>query len=267
VTSWNAPAARKVECLLSYDLHVTRASHWTQSESLPIKYQQWLEYVAADPEIRFGSNTSDNYFEFVAHSNEPALLEWSRGEITAQNPDKFTVKKLLEIATKFGARVQGDDGEFYSDWEQFPIPTPAPITKSRTEQEVQAQLVWAGIVDADPAKMKETVVPGLKHPVLAESTRRVPARLGIAFGFALKFLGPGHHLPFHYRIIWKCTTPDTSVVLSDFEDRWWTGEPYVHAFMFEKDSELLPGLWSCEFRVRDRLLHSQEFDVYVSNDP
>jgi hypothetical protein len=246
---------------MGYDLHVTRASHWTKSESLPIEYQQWLEHVATDPEIRRDPKNSEKYFEFVAHPNEPALLEWSCGEITAKNPDKST------DASKFGARVQGDDGEFYSDWEQFSIPTSAPITKSRTEREVRAEFVWAGIVDLDPAKMRKTVVPGFKHPVLAVSTRSVPARLGTAFGFALKFHGPGHHLGFQYRVIWKCTTPKSAVVLSDYEDGWWTGEPFVHWFAFEEVSELLPGVWSCELRVRDRLLHSQEFDVYVPNDP
>jgi hypothetical protein len=120
---------------MGYDLHVTRSKHWTESESQPITREDWQAYVASDPEIE--PDTPGDYFEFAAHPKEPALLQWWRGEITVKNPDRPTVRKLLEIASKLGAQVQGEDGEFYTNWEEFPDdPSPAPIATPETERGV-----------------------------------------------------------------------------------------------------------------------------------
>ena len=37
---------------MGYDLHVTRADDWTESESSPITLNEWLAYVEEDPEMR-----------------------------------------------------------------------------------------------------------------------------------------------------------------------------------------------------------------------
>lgn len=37
---------------MGYDLHVTRADDWTESESSPITLNEWLAYVQEDPEMR-----------------------------------------------------------------------------------------------------------------------------------------------------------------------------------------------------------------------
>ena len=42
-------------------------------------------------------------------------FDWYQGSIFTTNPDQATVSKLLEFASHFGARVQGDGGELYQN--------------------------------------------------------------------------------------------------------------------------------------------------------
>ena len=37
----------------------------------------------------------------------------TEGGITVKNPDKEIFKKMFNLAKKLGARLQGDEGEFY----------------------------------------------------------------------------------------------------------------------------------------------------------
>ena len=36
---------------MGYDLHITRADDWTESETFPIGLEEWLDYVASDAEM------------------------------------------------------------------------------------------------------------------------------------------------------------------------------------------------------------------------
>ena len=36
---------------------------------------------------------------------------YSQGEISVKNPSKAAIKKMKSVASKLGAKVQGDDGE------------------------------------------------------------------------------------------------------------------------------------------------------------
>ena len=42
-----------------------------------------------------------------------AWLDWDHGDIYTKNPDEPILAKMLLIASALGAKVQGDDGEFY----------------------------------------------------------------------------------------------------------------------------------------------------------
>jgi hypothetical protein len=37
---------------MGYDVHITRAAEWSDSEGTPIALDEWLAYVACDPEMR-----------------------------------------------------------------------------------------------------------------------------------------------------------------------------------------------------------------------
>jgi hypothetical protein len=77
---------------------------------------EWLDYVASDPEIQRDPFNGPNDFLLVAHPEEPTRLWYNpgRGNIHTKNPDDFTISKMIAIAEKLGAHVQGDEGELYN---------------------------------------------------------------------------------------------------------------------------------------------------------
>ncbi|QJW99405.1 hypothetical protein [Frigoriglobus tundricola] len=106
---------------MGYDLHIHRADDWHEFEQHPISSAEWMAVVAADPELR-----PDPNHEFLALWSGPCRypdgtwLAWNDGEIHTKNPDRAIVAKMLQIARRLGARVQGDNGEFYNRPEDMP---------------------------------------------------------------------------------------------------------------------------------------------------
>ncbi len=116
---------------MGYDFHITRASEWSESESAPIRLDEWKAYVAADPEFRMDNfaKVTTPQGETIRYDNE-GLAVWTRysgnredgnmawfdhwrGRIAVKNADDEIRKKMKKIAAFFGARVVGDDGEEY----------------------------------------------------------------------------------------------------------------------------------------------------------
>jgi hypothetical protein len=116
---------------MGYDLHITRAEDWSESEQHPISRDEWVAYVRSDPEMRLDgvaeTATPDGGTLRYANPGLAVWLSWSghgrsdgmawfdhrNGEIKVKNPDRDMCIKMHQIATALGARVQGDDGEFY----------------------------------------------------------------------------------------------------------------------------------------------------------
>jgi hypothetical protein len=116
---------------MGYDVHITRADHWTESGSAPIFLEEWLSYVAADAEMRL-----DNFPEAeagtgkVLHYENDGLAVWTaysghgvggnmawfdyrEGKVVVKNPDEEILGKMRLVASALGAKVMGDDGELY----------------------------------------------------------------------------------------------------------------------------------------------------------
>ncbi len=100
---------------MGYDIHITRANDWTDSESTPITREEWLEQVAADSSIGPDPENGEDDFLWLAHPIEPWSLWWYRGEVYTKDPDIHTIKKMAGIARLLHARVQGDDREIYDE--------------------------------------------------------------------------------------------------------------------------------------------------------
>ncbi|GAB3635015.1 hypothetical protein GCM10027422_06050 [Hymenobacter arcticus] len=123
---------------MGYDVHITRkAASWAdEDDDAAISLNEWLEYVAADPEMKL-----DNRAEAPApldgpdttlHPKSAGLCVWlayskngragnyawfshEEDHVTVKNPDEEILGKMLAVARAFGARVQGDDGEYFDD--------------------------------------------------------------------------------------------------------------------------------------------------------
>lgn len=106
---------------MGYDLHVTRASHWTRTAGSQITEDEWTKVSTADPDLQQDQSNGANAVVWVdAEGQRRGWFDWYDGVVYTTDPDRATVAKLMELATRLGARVQGDSGEFYAaveDWE------------------------------------------------------------------------------------------------------------------------------------------------------
>ena len=104
---------------MGYDLHITRADHWAENDKSKITAQEWLAVIKSDPELRLAGYNGP----YFAIWNGPSRyadpwFDWFDGNISTKNPDKPIVAKMIDIAGRLGAKVQGDDGEVYTDASQ-----------------------------------------------------------------------------------------------------------------------------------------------------
>ncbi len=105
---------------MGYDLHITRADHRAENEGREITQDEWLALVAADPELMLDPVDGDEYALWSGRCQyHDPWFKWWRGNILTKNPDRAIVAKMLQLAERLGARVQGDDGKIYrspTDW-------------------------------------------------------------------------------------------------------------------------------------------------------
>jgi hypothetical protein len=107
---------------MGYDLHITRAADWLDPDGPHISAEEWWELVAADPELAPDPAFGLDIARWSGRSiHKESWLAWAEpGSIFTKYPDRELVAKMLQIAEHLGARVQGDDGEFYTDPSQVP---------------------------------------------------------------------------------------------------------------------------------------------------
>ncbi|MFF0394114.1 hypothetical protein ACFYS8_36220 [Kitasatospora sp. NPDC004615] len=78
-----------------YDVHSTRRENWWDEEGQDIGAAEWEAVVAADPGLG------------------AAPMWWSSGRVVSKHPSDAVIAMMCEVAKALGARVQGDDGEWY----------------------------------------------------------------------------------------------------------------------------------------------------------
>lgn len=115
---------------MGYELHITRAQDWTESDSVPITLYEWQSLIAADPEMQIegvaevatpeGTLRYENeglavWKKYSGHNvgGNKAWFDFRDGEIVVKNPDEEIIQKMVEIAARLHANVQGDEGERY----------------------------------------------------------------------------------------------------------------------------------------------------------
>jgi hypothetical protein len=80
---------------MGYDVHITRRENWWEEDGQDIGAAVWEALVAADPGLVV------------------VPLWWNTGRIVSKNPSDAVIATMREVAKALGARVQGDDGEYY----------------------------------------------------------------------------------------------------------------------------------------------------------
>lgn len=99
---------------MGYNLHITRAKFHYRNDNQWITAEEWLRYVEQDPELRLAGYNGDYFAIWSGPSSLPdPWLDWFEGNIYTKNPDDALIDKMVQIAKKLGAVVQGDDCEVY----------------------------------------------------------------------------------------------------------------------------------------------------------
>ncbi|GAA5509159.1 hypothetical protein [Novipirellula caenicola] len=101
---------------MGYNLYITRRKYHFEEEGPSITIDEWRAFVDADPELSF------------SHRDEALTAIWNGkceypdpwfaysedyGSIETKNPDVPIVNKMIQMAARLDAKVQGDDGEIY----------------------------------------------------------------------------------------------------------------------------------------------------------
>ena len=116
---------------MSYCVYVTRTNEWWDSANAPISLEEWIAYVAADPDMRLdGFAEITNPQGEVLRIEEPGIcvwtkwskhgvakgmawFSWSDGCVIVSHPDEEGLEKMRQIARHFHAHVIGEEGEQY----------------------------------------------------------------------------------------------------------------------------------------------------------
>lgn len=108
---------------MGYELHITRGDRRGDTrgaDGRDISLAEWLRCVASDPELWPDPDGPEGLALWSGHpAGARRWLAWFDGEVYSEGPDRPLVEKMLQLAARLGARVQGDDGERYEDAAAF----------------------------------------------------------------------------------------------------------------------------------------------------
>jgi hypothetical protein len=97
---------------MGYELYITRKKMPWDEEGPEIPLDEWLAYVASDPELRPAPEILKHAVRLKVPSEYPdPWMDWFGGNVYAKNPDRPIVEKMLKIASALHAKVTGDNGE------------------------------------------------------------------------------------------------------------------------------------------------------------
>lgn len=102
---------------MGYDLHITRADAWLESESAPITRQEWQDFARSHPTlVEAGSAEigAEPVYDCVDASGLVAALSWQEDHIYVYGFNGDQPAALLDIASKLDAELFGDDDERYT---------------------------------------------------------------------------------------------------------------------------------------------------------
>lgn len=99
---------------MGYGIHISRPRFW---EGGPHKIgpDEWRNIVDTDPEFEASSELEDEpLYYWKPHPERPFFRYTANsGYVTVETLDEIILSKMLQIAEKLGAEIQGDEGEFY----------------------------------------------------------------------------------------------------------------------------------------------------------
>ncbi len=117
---------------MGYNIYITRKQDWFDGDdSNEIKLTEWTDYIQSDSEMKLDNyaETENDLEEKIRYENQGiaiwtsyskhgladnfAWFDFSNGNVTVKNADTEIRNKMIDIAGRLNAKVQGDDGETY----------------------------------------------------------------------------------------------------------------------------------------------------------
>jgi hypothetical protein len=107
---------------LAYDLHITRANEWYESEGNGFSLEELKEYFSGKSGFNYskvfsitGPVTVSIEGDFFIWASEDAELSfrYKQGRIIVSGANDDVIEKMKEIAAELCAKVQGDEDEIY----------------------------------------------------------------------------------------------------------------------------------------------------------
>lgn len=105
---------------MGYDVHISRRENWFDDHGPVITMSEFESAVARDPDLVMvpmpdGWQRGPQSVAQLAGDaqRQESALHWSEGRIVSKHPSSVVIAKMCQLARELGARVQGDDGEFY----------------------------------------------------------------------------------------------------------------------------------------------------------
>ena len=116
---------------MSYQIHITRASFFSEADAPEISQDEWEAYVKSEPEMELEqfagskvvhgkdvpnpkeSSAVWTEYALAKQSGDKARFELINGNIVVNDPDKDILRKMYEVARSLEANVQGTNGEDY----------------------------------------------------------------------------------------------------------------------------------------------------------
>ena len=99
---------------MGHDVYITRAPHYREGVQTPIAKRDWRALVAADPEL---STPDPSVPDYAVWAGDTALrtpwIDLVDGNLFSRSPDHSFVCKLIQIAARLDAHLQGEGGERY----------------------------------------------------------------------------------------------------------------------------------------------------------
>lgn len=109
---------------MGVELHITRADFWAENERKEISADEWLTYVAADPELQLEPTNGKYQVLWLGKSSyDEPWLDWFQGSVHTKWPDTALYQKMLQVAAALNAQVMDDEGHVYhgqTEWEFEP---------------------------------------------------------------------------------------------------------------------------------------------------
>lgn len=99
---------------MGYAVYITRASTHTEGSRTPIGRDEWRALIVEDPELEVPDPAVPDFALFLGRSRlEEPWMDLEDGNVYTNSPDEAVFRKLIALAERLGARVEGEDGEGY----------------------------------------------------------------------------------------------------------------------------------------------------------